>query len=231
MNKPPVDFFTKEAAEHYDARNSRLNRISDCLHFLIGLLLRDLPVKSRILCVGAGTGAEILYLSQIFPQWRFVALDPSLPMLDLCRKRMVDAGVAERCEFIHGYVGELRGHDNFDAVLSVLVAHFVTHDERPGFYREMTQRLRSGGSLVNAEISFDLDSAEFPAMLKGWEAVQTLMGGTPEYLAALPKQLKDMLTVLPPAETELLLRQSGIAVPLRFFQALMICGWHGTKAE
>ncbi|MGE0763738.1 MAG: hypothetical protein AB7N80_10715 [Bdellovibrionales bacterium] len=66
-------------------------------------------------------------------------------------------------------------------------------------------------------------------MLKGWEQVQTLMGGTMESLAMLPKQLQEALTVLPPSETEALLRQSGIHLPIRFFQALMICGWYGKK--
>ena len=55
------------------------------------------------------------------------------------------------------------------------------------------------------------------------------MGATPESLAALPAQLRDVLAVLPPAETETLLRQSGIETPVRFFQAFMISGWYGTK--
>jgi tRNA (cmo5U34)-methyltransferase len=105
----------------------------------------------------------------------------------------------------------------------------VKRDEKPIFFQRMTDRLRSGGYLVNAEISFDLDSAEFPLMLKNWESVQKLMGGTPESLANLPKQLRDVLAVVPPLETEDLIRQSGIAFPVRFFQALMICAWYGRK--
>ena len=50
-------------------------------------------------------------------------------------------------------------------------------------------------------------------MLKGWEQVQKLMGGAPESIATLPKQLRDVLTVLPPTETEQLLRQSRIKLP------------------
>lgn len=41
------------------------------------------------------------------------------------------------------------------------------------------------GILVNTEISFDLDSKEFPSMLQNWKAVQQLMGATPESLANL----------------------------------------------
>ena len=49
-----------------------------------------------------------------------------------------------------------------------------------------------------------------PLMLKNWEAVQSMMGATPESLANLPLQLREMLSVISPTETERLLNQSGI---------------------
>lgn len=227
MNKPTTDFFNKEAAQRYDERNSKLSRISDCMHFLSTLILKDLPEESEILCVGVGTGAEIMTLAEAFPQWRFVGVDPSANMLDVCRERMAKAGYANRCEFIHGYVQDAPTDRKFESVVSLLVSHFVPRNERLNYFQHMTDRLKEGGFLVNAEISFDLNSPQFPAMLKGWEAVQTLMGATPESLANLPKQLKEVLTVLPPEETESLIRQSGIKEPVQFFRAMMICGWFG----
>lgn len=228
MSKP-ADFFTKEMAQGYDERNRKLAPISECLHFLTTLVLKDLPQNSRVLCVGAGTGAEILSLSQAFPEWTFVALDPSLSMLEVCRERLEKAGVGERCQLVHGYIHDLPGESDFDAVLSFLVGHFVKTEEKLSFFQSMTDHLKNGGYLVNAEISFDLNSAEFPSMLKNWEAVQTRMGATPESLAALPQQLKEVLAILPPVEIEGLIRQSGIRRPVRFFQALMVCGWYGKK--
>lgn len=229
MSKTPVDYFTPEAARHYDERNRRLAPIVECMHFLTTLVLKDLPARARVLCVGAGTGAEILALARVFPEWRFTALEPSRGMLDVGRERLTEAGVAGRCEFVHGYTQDLPWQPDYDVVLSFLVGHFVKREEKPDFYRQMTDRLKPGGYLVNAEISFDLDSAEFPSMLKNWESVQALMGATPESLATLPQQLRDMLSVLPPAETENLLRGSGLATPVRFFQALMVSGWYGRK--
>lgn len=224
-----TDFFNKEMAERYDERNRKLAPISECLHFLMGLVLKELPPRSRVLCVGAGTGAEIVSLSQTFPEWTFVALEPSLSMLNVCRERIKDLGAAERCEFVHGYIHDLPNRAEFDAVVSLLVGHFIKRDDKLNFFRDMTARLRSGGYLIHAEISFDLDSAEFPSMLKNWEAVQSLMGATSESLASLPQQLKEVLSVLPPTEMEDLIRQSGVDKVVRFFQALMICGWYGKK--
>ncbi len=228
MTSSPADNFNATAARAYDARNRNLSPIADCMHFLIRLALQDLPAKSHALCVGVGTGAEILSLAKAFPQWTFVGLDPSAAMLEVARERLAQAGVLERCQLQHGYVKDAPPGQNFDVALSVLVAHFVKRGERLDYFRNMTSRLRKGGSIVNTEISSDLDAPEFPAMLKKWEKVQELLGATPESLANLPKLLREMLSVLSPQETEELLRQSGIPEPLRFFQAFMITGWIGT---
>jgi len=224
-----ADFFTKDASRNYDEKNSRLAPIADNMHFLTRLILKELPARSRILCVGVGTGAEILSLSREYPQWSFVGVDPSAAMLEVCRERMERSGVLDRCEFVHGYVQEVPGGESFDAALSFLVGHFVKRGERLDFYQGMHLRLRRGGYLVNTEISFDLDTEEFPLMLTHWERVQTLMGATPESLASLPRVLRDTLTVLAPSQVEDIMRASGFALPTRFFQALMITGWYARK--
>ena len=223
-----IDHFT-EAAKVYDEKNRQLAPIADNMHFLIRLILKNAPVRARALCVGVGTGAEILSLSKAFPEWTFVGVDPSIGMLNVCRERLETAGVLNRCELIQGYVHDVPPGENFDVALSVLVAHFVKHEDRLSFFQAMSSRLRPNGVLINTEISYDLNSPEFPLMLKNWEAVQLLMGATPESLANLSQVLREMLSVMSPTETENLLKQSGIQLPVRFFQAFMISGWYGTK--
>ncbi|MDP2248539.1 MAG: hypothetical protein Q8J65_10435, partial [Nitrosomonadales bacterium] len=121
--------------------------------------------------------------------------------------------------------------ENFDVALSILVAHFVKRDERLSFYQAMYDRLYTNGILINTEISFDLNSPEFPLMLKNWETVQSTMGATPESLANLSMQLREMLSVISPIETERLLNKSGFHLPVRFFQTFMISGWYGIKNQ
>lgn len=225
-----ADFFTKEMSQNYDAKNRRLAPIADNMHFLIGLLLKDLPSQARILCVGIGTGAEILSLAKERPQWQFVGVDPSASMLEVCQQKLQEAGIEHRCQLIHGYIQDVPEGEHFDGALSVLVAHFVSREERLSFFQNIFARLKKSGCFVNTEISCDLNSPEFPQMLEVWSEVQKLMGATPESLASLPRQLKDVLTVLSPAETESLLQQCGVSSPLRFFQALMIVGWFGRKS-
>lgn len=222
-------FFNEELSKAYDERNRALAPISENMHFLFRLALKDLPANARILCVGVGTGAEILPLATANPGYTFFGVDPSAPMLEVGAERLRKAGVLDRCELRTGYVQDAPAGENFDAVLSVLVGHFVPRAERAGFYGQMSARLKKGGYLVNAEISYDLDSPEFPPMLENWKQVQTLMGATPERLTGLAQQMRENLTVLPPAEIEGHLRQGGIAHPLRIFQAFMIHGWCGRK--
>lgn len=227
-NPPVIDHFT-EAAKVYDEKNRQLAPIADNMHFLIRLILRNAPTQARVLCVGAGTGAEILSLSKAFPEWTFVGVDPSIGMLEVCRERLETAGVLNRCELIKGYVHDVPPGEKFDAALSILVAHFIKLEDRLSFYQALCSRLRTGGFLINTEISYDLNSQEFPSMLKNWEAVQSMMGATPESLANLAVVLREMLSVISPIETEKLLRQSGINLPVHFFQAFIINGWYGIK--
>jgi tRNA (cmo5U34)-methyltransferase len=225
-----VDHFNSDAALLYDERNRKLAPISECLHFLIQLGLRDLPRDARALCVGVGTGAEILKLASAFPAWTFVGVEPAKAMLDVCREELAKAGVLERCELVHGYAQDAPKGASFDVALSVFVAHFIKRQERLAFFRNMTDRLKPGGHLVNAEISYDLDARDYPAMLNNWASVQELMGATPESIANLPRVLREMLSILPPHETEEILRASGISTPSRIFQAFMITGWIGQKS-
>lgn len=227
-----ADFFTKEVSKAYDERNSKLSPITDNIHFLIRLILKDLPIHARILCVGVGTGAELLSLSKEYPEWSYVGIDPSAAMLEVCQERLQNAGIMERCKLIQGYVQDLPDEEGcFDAVLSVLVAHFVKREDRLSFYQNMLRRLKTGGYFISSEISFDLNSIAFPSMLKNWERVQTLMGATPASLEALPNLLRETLSILSPTETESLLQASGMSVPIRFFQSFMVTGWYGKHED
>ena len=132
--------FNREIADAYDRRNSALAPISDGLHFLLRLVLEDLPADARVLCVGVGTGAEILSLARAYPGWSFVGVDPSEDMLAVGRGRLEQAGVLDRCQLLQGYVHDAP-RDGFDAVVSLLVAHFIQREDRLAFYAAIHDRL------------------------------------------------------------------------------------------
>jgi tRNA (cmo5U34)-methyltransferase len=224
------NFFDEKAARGYDDRNSKSAPIMENLHFLLRLVLRDLPRDASVLCVGVGTGADILGMAQAFPGWHFTGVEPSLPMLDVCRRRLQEHGLSARSELFHGYLGELPGDKKFDAVLCLLVTHFLRDEkERQALFDQMATRLKPSGYLVNAEISYDLSREDYPEMLEKWLALHKHTGATDEGLAAMPKVIREVLAVLPPQKTEEMMRRSGFAQPVEFFQSLFIRAWFARK--
>jgi len=115
-------------------------------------------------------------------------------------------------------------------VLCLLVAHFLKQaDGRQALFDGMARRLKPHGYLINAEIAFDLGSPEFDDIIDQWAAMHRAAGATEESLAGLPRQLRETIAVLPPASTEALLRNSGLPLPVQFFQSLLIRAWYSRK--
>lgn len=77
----PLQFFGEAQAATYDERFANLAPLRQAQDLLARAVLSALPDDARILCVGAGTGAEALSLGAAFPRWRFMAVEPSGPML------------------------------------------------------------------------------------------------------------------------------------------------------
>lgn len=202
--------------------------IFDCLHFLMRLVLARLPKRANVLCVGIGTGAEMLSLAVEQPNWSFVGVDPSSEKLTVARRRLDVPGILNRCQLVQGHVEDV-SDKNFDAVVSLLVAHFIQLEDRPAFYTAIHDRLKPGGMFVSAEISVDLDALEFSTMLEDWKQVQTLMEVSEESLAALYQTLRNVLGIVPPTSTKALWLEAGFSQPVPFFQALLVHGWHAQK--
>ncbi|WZP00329.1 class I SAM-dependent methyltransferase [Isosphaeraceae bacterium EP7] len=124
-------------------------------------MLSDLGDDARFLYIGVGTGPELIYLAERFPGWRFVAVEPSAPMLDVCRRKAEERGIADHCGFHEGYLDSLPQGEAFDAATSLLVSQFILDRQaRTGFFREIAGRVLPGGVLVNAGLSSDASAAD-----------------------------------------------------------------------
>lgn len=224
------DFFDKNMAAKYDARFEKIRAINDCLHLLTRLTLDGLPADASILCVGVGTGADILGVAEAFPRWRFTGVDPSEHMLAVCRERMRAHGLLERCELVHGHLADIPDEPRFDAVLCLLVTQFVKDQAaRQEMFRGMAARLKPGGYLVNAEISHDMASPEFQDMAEKWKTMHSHAAGGGQQAEGALKALREHVAVEPQPVIENYLREGGLSLPVQFFQALLIRAWYSRK--
>lgn len=95
---------------------------------LAASLGNNLP--ARILVVGVGgTAQEIISLSALEPTWRFVAVDPSPPMLDTAAEHLKANGLLERTQLLLGTVDDLPADATYDAATLIGVLHHVPGDE------------------------------------------------------------------------------------------------------
>ncbi len=229
-DKAPVAFDQDHAAK-YDKTFQKLAPLKDALHILTRSVLLGLPTDARVLCVGAGTGAELLYLAEAFPGWQLTAVDTSAPMLDVCRQRVEAAGYGPRCSFHHGTVAELDAAPTFHAATSLLVSQFVTDPEqRRGFFREIHARLEPGGTLVSADLSCDLSDTKSSSLLNVWRRTLEYSDLPPERVQGSIEAYGRAVAVVEPREVEKVLTDAGFVEPTLFFQAGLIHAWYASRA-
>lgn len=231
QNQEQAVVFDEERASTYDQRTAKLAPLRDTLHLLTRLILADLPVNARILCVGVGTGLELIYLAHEFPQWQFTAVEPAPAMLDTCRQKAEVSGVAARCIWHEGYLDSLPDSEPFDAVTCLLVSHFfIQQDERRNFFSQIAARLRPQGYLVSADLASDMSTSSYQSLREIWTRML-------KYAEFPDLAIEDFLAshgrdaaVLPPHEVASIIESGGFDSPVLFMQTLFIHAWYARRA-
>lgn len=232
--KPPESAFVfdRDRAAIYDRQFEKVAPLRDALHLLMGLVLSQLPDNARILCVGAGTGLELLALAEAFPQWRFTAVDPSVPMLDICRRKAEERGVASRCTFHAGYLDSLPPSEPFDAATCLLVSHFlVQYEERHNFFRQIARRLRPAGVLVSSDLAAEMSSSAYRNLLEVWLRMLEYSEVPAEAIEKAVASYGRDVALVPPSQVESIITSGGFDEPILFYQTLLIHAWYSKRAD
>ena len=219
-----------QQASSYDQQSAKTAPIVDALHFLLEAVFSSLPQDAHILCVGVGTGVELVYLAQRFPTWRFTAVEPAGAMLDICRGKAETIGFVDRCQFHEGYVESLPTAAVYDATTAFLVSQFILdRGVRTAFFQSIAQRLKPGAILASADLAADVDSSAYSELLKDWVYVRTAAVATPEQLAQMRATYTNHVAILPPMTVAAIIEAGGFATPVPFFQASLIHAWHAKR--
>jgi tRNA (cmo5U34)-methyltransferase len=227
MRKEEVTALFDKQASSYDQQWRTMAPINEALHWLTSTVLLELPPKANILCVGAGTGAEVLYLAQKFPEWRFTAVEPSTAMLDVFRRRAEEHGISSRCVFHPGYLDSLPSNGLFNAATAFLVSQFILERHvRSKFFQSIAERLCPEGILVSADLAGDLAATDCQDLLGLWFRVMTGNGPPPEGIERMHEAYRRDVAVLPPRDVRDIITLGGFDSPVLFFQAGMIHAWY-----
>jgi len=230
MNAAPVDpkaaFADAAAIASYADRTRRLVPGWDDLQKMVALLVAErVPGDARVLVVGAGGGAELDALARSHSGWRFVGVDPSVPMLDLARE--VLGPRADRVEFHEGYVASASAGP-FDAATCLLTMHFVPHAERLATLREIHRRMRPGAPFVMAHMSFPQAAGERDAWLGRYAAFAIASGVDPDAARRAAAAIGANLPLVAPEDEETLLAKAGFGGTRLFYAGLAFRGWVAT---
>jgi tRNA (cmo5U34)-methyltransferase len=231
-NQETKIIFDEERAANHDQQFARLAPMRHGLDLSICMVLSDLPDDARILCVGVGTGTELIHLARHFPQWQFTAVEPAAPMLDICRQKAEEYGISSRCTFHEGYLDSLPASNGFDAATCIWVSHFITQqEERRNFFRQIGDRLRPNGYLVSSDSASDMSTPAYKSLLEVYrrmfEYAEIPVGEIEKIISAYGQQI----AVLPPQEVESIIASSGFAPPVLFFQTFLIHAWYAKRTH
>lgn len=226
MNQDQIKSIFDQQAAGYDTQWAKTAPIKDCLHFLLDSMLVELPADARVLCVGVGTGVEMAYLAQRHPTWHFTAVEPSGPMLTVCRERAATQGFVDRCYFHEGYLDSLPDLRLHDAATCILVSQFILdNNARSDFFRSISRRLKAGGLLASADLASDVQSLEYEVLLRAWLGMMSTAEISPENIERMRKAYAHDVGVLAPKKVESIIEAGGFQRPVLFFQAGLIHAW------
>lgn len=148
------DFTHPKVVAGYDMHIRQLIPGYELIHLQIQAILKSrIQHDSKILIVGCGTGYELSYLLNLFPNASFVALDPSLEMLQKAKLNIVQPEQLNRIEFLHQTTQALTAYPHcFDVALTILVSHFVAFEEKENFFKDIFKSLKNKGLCLNFDL-------------------------------------------------------------------------------
>lgn len=220
------DFNSQYVVDGYDVHIRKLIPGYDVVHQQIKALLKTyVDEYAHVLIVGCGTGHELGYLLQLFPNWTFTATELSANMLEKSKQHIQTLNASHRVEFIYGNVDQLKSGQAYDAALSILVTHFVNYSDKPHFFKAIYSRLKSQGILI----TFDLTKVKSAQDLGVLKNLCEANGLTTSQAAAMLERLDDDFYPLSEQETFKQLGFCGFNSVERFTQILLYQGYMAVK--
>jgi tRNA (cmo5U34)-methyltransferase len=166
----------------YLERADRLPHRREGEDVLVADLERCLP--GRVLDLGCGDGRLAWLVLEAHPESTAVCVDMSPAMLDAARARFGDD---PRVTFVEARLDDaLPVEGPFDAIVSSLAIHHVTHERKRALYAEAASLLAPGGVVAN----LDIVESPTPALHVRWREEMGATDDPSDQLCPLGPQLQ-----------------------------------------
>lgn len=220
------DFNSQHVVDGYDVHIRKLIPGYEVVHQQIQALLKTyVNEHAHVLIVGCGTGYELGYLLQLFPNWSFTATDLSATMLDKAKQYIQPLDALHRVEFTLADVDQLKTDQTYDAALSILVTHFVPYSQKLNFFKAIDSRLKQQGVFIGFDLT-EMKNDQERGMLKH---ICEANGLSTAQSTAMLSRLADDFYPLSEQETFEQLSLAGFGSIQRFTQILSYQGFMALK--
>lgn len=216
------DFNQPQVVENYDQHIRKLIPAYELVHQQIQVLLKlHLATHPHVLIVGCGTGHELIELAKQFPDWQFTAIDPAIHMIDKVKEKIDAAQLPNKIDLMCADTSILEDHpQQFDAALSILVAHFV--EDKKNFYIDIYNALKPQGLCI----SYDLMQLQQQDGLK-FKYLAEITGLHPKQSQAMYERFDEDFHLITIAQMQKLYAEIGFTSSEIFCQ---IFNYHGVLA-
>lgn len=189
------------------------------------LLTESVPADGRVLILGAGGGAELEVFAKLQPGWRFVAVDPSAPMLSQAKMRMAAIGASERVEWVEKPLSQAP-QGPFDGATCLLTLPFLPDNGvRLDGLRHIRSCLREGAPLVLAHLAFDPRGPLAKKSQKRYASFALASGAAPELVSQTIEQMLSGLSLVSREREVELLASAGFQDAEEFYRSFDWTGW------
>lgn len=216
------DFNHPRVVEGYDQHIRKLIPGYELIHLQVHAILKNhLPKHAEVVIVGCGTGYELAYLAENFPEWKFCAIDPAPNMLQQAQQHLAQLQLGDNIRFVLGDSSVLKTMpQQFDAALAILVAHFVPVEHKLGFLRDIAQSLKATGIYL----SYDLTALSDPMQGHILKSMAELTGLTEQQADNMLARLQDDFYLLNLNEMLAMYQQAGFQQVKPYSQVLNYLG-------
>lgn len=219
--------FDEARAEGYDVKIREVLPAYEVLHEAVyQVLVPHLDATAHLLIAGAGTGAEVVKMGRRQPGWHFTAVDPSPEMLQRCRAKVAEAGLAGRVTFVNLPMADVEPATPFDAATSICIAHFIQDPaEKQRYFDTIAAHLKPNAPFVFADLFGDPETATFAQWFQVWRAHYQSAGVPEDVVAEHFAQIEANVSFVPESILADVLAGAGFEPLRRFYQYYLWGAW------